>query len=118
MTALLDPDPDPATPRAAESHQRWAVATTAAAVKTHAADRRPAPPVRSRRPREVVQEVSGLLRAHLAVRLTRSEAATGAGIAPDRRSFTGPLRILRRARPRCQRGVAHPDRLPFGGRGC
>lgn len=118
ITSLLDPDRYPAATLAAEYHQRWEVETTADEVKTHQADRRPAPPVRSRRPREVVQEVYGLLLAHLAVRLTMYEAATAAGVDPDRLSFTGTLRVLRRAVPRFQRGAAHPDQLPFAFGGC
>jgi Insertion element 4 transposase N-terminal/Transposase DDE domain len=117
-TSLLDPAAAPAATLAAEYHQRWEVETTADEVKTHQVDRRPAAPVRSRRPREVVQEVYGLLLAHLAVRLTMCAAATSAGLDPDRLSFTGTLRILRRALPRFQRGVVHPDLLPFAFRGC
>lgn len=118
ITSLLDPDHAPAATLAAEYHQRWEIETTADEVKTHQADRHPAPPVRSRRPREVVQEVYGLLLAHLAVRLTMYEAATAAGVDPDQLSFTGTLRILRRAVPRFQRGSTRPDQLPFAFGGC
>ena len=118
ITSLLDPDHAPAATLAAVYHQRWEVETTADEVKTHQADRHPAPPVRSRRPREVVQEVYGLLLAHLAVRLTMYEAATAAAVDPDRLRFTGTLRILRRAVPRFQRGGTCPDQLPFVFGGC
>jgi len=39
------------------------------------------------------------------------QAALQAGIDPDRLSFTGALRVLRRAIPRAQR--TPPERLPF-----
>jgi hypothetical protein len=113
ITSLLDPLRCPAEVLAAEYHQRWEVESTADEVKAHQADRRPAPPIRSRKPREVVQEVYGLLLAHLAVRLTMYEAATLAGVDPDRLSFTGTLRILRRAVASFQRGLSTPELAPF-----
>lgn len=113
ITSLLDPRRYPAATLAAEYHQRWESELCGGEVKTYQADRRPAPPVRSKRPREVVQEVYGLLLAHLAVRLTLYEAAAVAGIDPDRLSFTGTLRVLRRAVATFQRGAEHPDLLPF-----
>jgi len=118
ITSLLDPLRYPAEVLAAEYHQRWEVEGAAAEVKAHQADRRPAPPIRSRRPREVVQEVYGLLLAHLAVRLTMYEAATLAGVDPDRLSFTGTLRILRRAVASFQRGLRTPDLTPLLSSGC
>jgi hypothetical protein len=113
ITSLLDPAKYPAATLAAEYHQRWEVEGTADEVKVHQADRRPAPHVRSRRPREVVQEVYGLALAHLAIRLTMCEAATLANVDPDRLSFTGTLRVLRRAIPRFQRGLASPEPAPL-----
>jgi hypothetical protein len=118
LTSLLDANRYPPDILAAAYHERWEVEATADEVKTHQADRRPAPPVRSRRPREVVQEVYGLLLAHLAVRLTMAEAAATAGVDPDELSFTGTLRILRRAVSQFQRGQMEPARLPFGWAGC
>jgi transposase IS4-like protein/DDE family transposase len=118
LTSLLDADHYPADALAAAYHERWEVESTADEVKTHQADRRPAPPVRSRRPREVVQEVYGLLLAHLAIRLTMAEAAAVAGVDPDALSFTGTLRILRRAVSQFQRGQMEPATLPFGWTGC
>ena len=113
ITSLLDPLSYPAATLAAEYHQRWEAETTTDEFKTHQADRRPSPPIRSKRPREVVQEVYGLLLAHLAVRLTMFEAATVAGLDPDRLSFTGTLRILRRAVSRFQRGLPDAALTPF-----
>lgn len=113
ITSLLDPAPYPAATLAAEYHQRWEVETTADEVKVHQIDRRPAPHLRSRQPREAVQEVYGLALAHLAIRLTMVEAAARAHLDPDRLSFTGTLRILRRAIPRFQRGLTRPDLAPL-----
>jgi hypothetical protein len=113
ITSLLDPAVAPAATLAAEYHQRWEVESTGDEVKTHQVDRRPAPPIRSRRPREVAQEVYGVLLAHLAVRLTMYEAATRAGLDPARLSFTGTLRILRRAVASFQRGLGRPDLAPL-----
>jgi Insertion element 4 transposase N-terminal/Transposase DDE domain len=118
LTSLLEPAIYPAEDLAAAYHERWEIESTADEVKTHQADRRPAPPVRSRRPREVVQEVYGLLLAHLAVRLTMAEAAAVAGVDPDELSFTGTLRILRRAVSQFQRSQLDPAQLPFGWAGC
>jgi hypothetical protein len=59
----------------------------------------------------VVQEVYGLLLAHLAIRTVMHEAALREGLDPDRLSFTGALRVLRRAIPRAQRTPT--ERLPL-----
>jgi hypothetical protein len=113
ITSLLDPARHPAATLAAEYHQRWEAEGAADEVKVHQADRRPAPHIRSRRPREVVQEAYGLLLAHLAIRLTMHQAAARAGVDPDRLSFTGALRVLRRAVGRFQRGLPEAALSPF-----
>jgi hypothetical protein len=118
VTSLLDPVRYPAATLAAEYHQRWEAEGTLDELKVHQADRRPAPHVRSRRPREVVQEIYGLALAHLAVRLTMVEAAARADLDPDRLSFTGTLRLLRRAVPRFQRGLADPTLAPLLSTAC
>ncbi len=48
----------------------------------------------------VVQEVYGLLLGHWAVRTLIFQAATSAKVAPLRLSFTGTLRVVRRALPK------------------
>jgi len=109
VTSLLDPAAFPAQTLAAAYHERWEVETALAEVKVHQwAHPRP---LRSKRPREVVQEVYGLLLAHLAIRTLMYQAALRDGVDPDRLSFTGALRVLRRAIPRAQRTA--PKRLPF-----
>jgi hypothetical protein len=60
-------------------------------------------PLRSQSPREVVQEIYGLLLAHLAIRTMMHHAALRQALDPDRLSFTGALRVLHRAIPRAQR---------------
>jgi Insertion element 4 transposase N-terminal/Transposase DDE domain len=109
VTSLLDPGAFPADVLAATYHERWEVETALAEVKIHQwAHPRP---LRSHRPREVVQEVYGLLLAHLAIRTLMYQAALRDGVDPDRLSFTGALRVLRRAIPRAQRTA--PKRLPL-----
>ncbi|MDV2996574.1 MAG: hypothetical protein N4J56_006228 [Chroococcidiopsis sp. SAG 2025] len=63
------------------------------------------------KPREVVQEVYGWLLGHWAVRLLMFQAAKSAGITPLRLSFTGTLRVIRRAIPKFQR--LQSQELPF-----
>jgi hypothetical protein len=117
VTSLLDPGEAPAEALAAAYHQRWEIEGTADELKTHQVDRRPNPPIRSKRPREVVQEIYGLLLAHLAIRLTMYEAATAAGVDPDQLSFTGTLHVLRRAvgdfQRDFQRGLTATATPPF-----
>jgi hypothetical protein len=109
ITSLLDERAFPADLVAATYHERWEIETALDEVKVHQwAHPRP---LRSKHPREVVQEVYGLLLAHLAIRTVMYQAALRDGIDPDRLSFTGALRVLRRAIPRAQR--TPPDRLPL-----
>ena len=68
-------------------------------------------PVRSQKPREVVQEVYGWLLGYWSVRVLMYQTANNAGIAPLRLSFTGTLRVIRRALPKFQR--LNSQELPF-----
>jgi hypothetical protein len=113
VTSLLDPHEAPARLLALEYHQRWEVETAIAEVKVHQLDRRPQPHLRSRHPREVVQEVYGLVLAHRAIRCLMAEAAARADLDPDRLSFTDTLRLLRRSIPRWQRALTAQDATPF-----
>jgi hypothetical protein len=109
VTSLLDERTFPAEQLAAAYHERWEVETTLDELKVHQwAHPRP---LRSQHPREVVQELYGLLLAHLAIRTLMHQAALRQGLDPDRLSFTGALRVLRRAIPRAQR--TQPDRFPL-----
>jgi hypothetical protein len=118
VTSLLDPVQAPATLLALEYHERWEIETTLDEVKVHQVDRRPAPHLRSRHPREVVQEIYGLALAHRAIRCLMAEAAARAHLDPDRLSFIGTLRILRRAIPRYQRALTTSHASPFFSTAC
>ena len=98
ITSLLDIQKFPAQLLASEYHQRWEVENTIDELKIHLLGRKT--PIRSGNPREVVQEVYGWLLGHWAVRLLVCQAATAAGVPPLRLSFTGTLRVIRRAIPR------------------
>ena len=114
ITSLLDERTFPAERLAATYHERWEIETALDEVKVHQwAHPRP---LRSKHPREVVQEAYGLLLAHLAIRTVMYQAALRDGVDPDRLSFTGALRVLRRAIPRAQR--TPPDRLPLFAPAC
>jgi Transposase DDE domain len=109
VTSLLDHRAFPAEVLPTTYHERWEIEPAREEVKVHQwAHPRP---LRSRHPREVVQEVYGLLLAHLAIRTLLSQAALQDGVDPDRLSFTGALRVLRRAIPRAQRTA--PKGLPL-----
>ena len=53
--------------------------------------------LRSENPREIVQEVYGLLLGHWAVRHLMAKAAMEAGISPLKLGFTASIRVIRRA---------------------
>ena len=67
--------------------------------------------MRSQKPREVVQEVYGWLLGYWAIRSLMFKTATSTRIAPLGLSFTGTLRVIRRAIPKFQR--LQPQELPF-----
>ncbi|MBD2415549.1 IS4 family transposase [Nostoc calcicola FACHB-3891] len=101
ITSLLDIEKFPAELLAREYHQRWEVENTIDELKIHLLERKTH--VRSQKPREVVQEVYAWLLGHWTVRVLMFQAATSAGVAPLRLSFTGTLRVIRRAVPKFQR---------------
>ena len=109
VTSLLDERAFPAKQLAAVYHERWEIETTLDEVKVHQWAH--PKPLRSQAPREVVQEIYGLLLAHLAIRTMMHQAALRQGLDPDRLSFTGALRVLRRAIGRAQR--TSPELLPL-----
>ena len=113
ITSLLDPQPFLALLLANEYHQRWEVENTLDEVKTHLLGRKIA--IRSLNPREVIQEIYGLLLGHWAVRSLMVQAAQLEGISPWRLSFTGTLHVLRRAVVKFQ--TASADELPLFGVG-
>ena len=113
ITSLLDPQLYPALALAREYHQRWEVESTIDELKTHLNGRKT--PIRSLNPREVVQEVYGLLLGHWAVRSIMFHASQQAGISPLRFGFTGTLKVIRAAIPEFQHTPT--EQLPFFGHG-
>jgi Transposase DDE domain/Insertion element 4 transposase N-terminal len=111
ITSLLDAQQFPAEWLAEQYHQRWELENTIDEVKTHLLGRKVA--IRSLKPREVIQEVYGLLLGHWAVRSLMVQAAQTVGISPLRLSFTGTLHLLRRAMPKLQ-AVAEDESPLFG----
>lgn len=109
ITSLLDIEKFPAQLLACEYHQRWEVENTIDEFKVHLLGRKT--DIRSQKAREVVQEVYGLLLGHWAVRTLIFQAATSADVAPLCLSFTGTLRVIRRAIPKFQR--LQPHELSF-----
>jgi len=109
ITSLLDLALFPALLLAKEYHQRWEVENTIDELKTHLNGRKT--PIRSLKPREVVQEVYGWLLGHYAVRCLMFTAAQQAGISPLRLGFTGTLKVIRRAIPDFQ--DIQPEQMLF-----
>jgi hypothetical protein len=85
-------------------HERWEEELAIDELKTHQRDQRLT--LRSETPTGVVQELSGLLLAHYAVRKLICEAAVQAPISPRQLSFVNTLKILRCRLPECPRSAA------------
>jgi Insertion element 4 transposase N-terminal/Transposase DDE domain len=92
VTTLLDPVAYPARDLVLAYHERWEVELTVDELDTH--QRLPACPLRSKTPLGVIQEVYGLLLAHYVVRAVMVDAASQAGLDPDRLSFVRALGLL------------------------
>ena len=95
ITDLFEWETLPASLLAGEFHKRWEEELTIDEVKTHLVERKVE--LRSENPREVVQEVYGLLLGHWAVRHLMAKAAMEAGISPLKLGFTASVRVIRRA---------------------
>ena len=109
ITSLMDKAVFPALLLAAQYHQRWEIENTIDELKTHLLGRKT--PIRSLKPREVVQEIYARLLGHYAVRCLMFTAAQQAGISPLRLGFTGTLKVIRRAISDFQ--DIQPEQLPF-----
>src|SRR6266511_3435720 len=94
VTTILDPDQAPAAELAALYHQRWEVEGALDELKTH--QRGAQVVLRSKHPEGVEQEVWAHLLVHYAIRKLMHQAALDEGLDPDRLSFVGSLRIVRR----------------------
>ena len=97
ITTITDPAQAPAADLAALYAQRWELETSFDELKTHQGA--PRMVLRSQTPRGVEQEVYGFLLVHYAIRTLMYQAAAGAGLDPDRISFTPTLRLARREVP-------------------
>jgi len=86
ITSLIDIALFPALLLATEYHQRWEIENTIDELKTHLLGRKT--PIRSLKPREVVQEIYGWLLGHYAVRCLMFTASQQAGISPLRLGVT------------------------------
>lgn len=94
VTTILDPKLAPAEELAALYAQRWDIEISIREVKI--SQGRPQLVLRSRKPDGVIQELYGFLNVHYAIRWLLHQAALGQGVDPDRLSFTGGLRAMRR----------------------
>ena len=95
ITTITDPRMAPAGELARTYHQRWEHEGGNAQLKTYL--RGPGRVLRSQSPDMVRQEIWGYLLTHYAISALICEAATAAGIGPDRVKFKRTLRIIRRA---------------------
>lgn len=109
ITSLTDIVLFPAVLLAAEYHQRWSGENTIDELKVHLLGRKT--PIRSQKPREVVQELYGWLLGHWAVRSLMFQVADVAQISPLRLGNTCTLNVVRRAVPKFQR--LEPEEIPF-----
>jgi hypothetical protein len=82
ITSLMNIDTFPALLLAEQYHQRWEIENTIDELKTHLLGRKT--PIRSLKPREVIQEIYGWLIGHYAIRSLMLQAANVAEISPLR----------------------------------
>jgi hypothetical protein len=101
ITDLMDISKFPALVLAEEYHQRWEAENTLDEFKIHLNGRKIL--IRSKNPREVVQEIYGWLLGYYCLRFLMFQSAAIKNISPLRLSFTGSLRVIRRAIPEFQR---------------
>ena len=94
ITTITDPRQAPAAALAQAYHQRWEHETGNRQLKTYL--RGPGRVLRSESPDMVRQEIYGYLLTHYAISALICQAATEAGIDPDRVKFKRTVRILRR----------------------
>lgn len=79
---------------AAAYHHRWEIEIAFDEIETHQIGHSRV--LRSKSPDMVRQEIWGILLAHYAIRALMTEAAHDSDIDPDRLSFLGSLRVIRR----------------------
>lgn len=95
FTTLLDPRQYPALDLVCAYHERWEIELVVDEVQVH--QRLVNHPLRSLKPRGVIQELYAVLIAHYILRALMHEAALQVDVDPDRLSFVGALRIVQDA---------------------
>jgi hypothetical protein len=95
LTSLLDAKAYPAAELRALYHERWELELGYDDVKTEMLEREET--IRSKTPRNVEQELWGLLLAYNLVRREMEQVAQEAGVPPTRVSFIAGLRFVRAA---------------------
>lgn len=95
LTTITDPHHASAEELAYAYHQRWEQETSFDQVKTQL--RGSGRILRSKSPELVHAEIYGYLLTHYAISALIGRAATGAGLDPDRISYTRTLRLIRRS---------------------
>ena len=95
FTTLLDPEAYPALELVCLYHERWEIELVVDEVQVH--QRLVNHPLRSLKPRGVIQELYAILIAHYLVRVFMHDAALQADLDPDRLSFVGALHIIQDA---------------------
>jgi hypothetical protein len=103
ITTITDPRQAPAGALAQAYHERWEHETGNRQLKTYL--RGPGKVLRSQSPDMVRQEIYGYLLTHYAISALICQAATEAGIDPDRVKFKRTVRVVRRR-------VADPAAFP------
>ncbi|HEX5996443.1 MAG TPA: IS4 family transposase [Jiangellales bacterium] len=95
ITTIVDPAQASAGQLAQAYHERWEHETGNGQIKTYL--RGPGRVLRSKSPDLVRAEIYGYLLTHYAISALICQAATEAGIDPDRIKFTRTVRIVRRS---------------------
>lgn len=108
ITSLLDQELYPAKELIVLYHERWEIEIGYDEVKTHWVGKTPL--LRSQTPLGCLQEIYGLLIAHISIRSLMYEAASKYDLDPDRLSFIDSVRVIWRAIPRMQ--AAKTELLP------
>jgi hypothetical protein len=94
ITTITDPRQTSAAGLAQAYHERWEHETGNRQLKTYL--RGPGKVLRSQKPDMVRQEIYGYLLTHYAISALICQAATAAGVDPDRAKFKRTVRVIRR----------------------
>jgi hypothetical protein len=94
ITTITDPRQTSAAGLAQAYHERWEHETGNRQLKTYL--RGPGKVLRSQNPDMVRQEIYGYLLTHYAISALICQAATAAGVDPDRVKFKRTVRVIRR----------------------